>query len=114
MLVCASRFTDMVEDATLGAFMSSCKSLQWSLVNLDDVWLSRLTSLTGLYSGLAGLECRDDESSFEYYAQCRRALQSAEPMARRHMKNRCRSCAYMASFAISSSWARSACPQRGV
>lgn len=82
-----SCIADFVDDAPLGAFISACKSLRWSLLNMDDMWLSRLVALMGLYTGIAYLERGESESAFHYYARCRSALESVESMARRHMKN---------------------------
>ena len=52
---------DFSDDESLGALMSSCKSLRWSLMVMDDFWLSRVVNMMGRYAGLAYLEQGEDE-----------------------------------------------------
>ena len=57
----------------------------WSLLLNDDLWLTRLTVLTGMYPGAAHLERGDGESAYAWHGRYHRALASVSLMAQQHV-----------------------------
>jgi hypothetical protein len=77
-------FVEHLDDTSLLLFMQTSRGMRARLIQDDDGWLNRLTLLSSLYPGVAYLERGLDEEAFFWYWRLRRALASAETMARLH------------------------------